>query len=267
MKNKSKHLEDKAKSIRKNVVEMITLAQSGHLGSSLSCVEIMLALYSEIMRHDPKNPNWENRDRFVLSKGHAAPTLYSVLSEVGYFPNSVLRTLRRIDGDLPGHPDMNRTIGVDCSTGSLGQGISIAVGMALGAKMDKREFNVYVLLGDGELQEGQVWEALMSARHFKLNNLTLIIDRNKFQSEGETEKILCLEPLAEKLKIFGHVVEIDGHDFSQIAEALSFKCDLPKIIIAHTIKGKGVSFMEGNNEWHGRIPSEKEMKRALDELK
>jgi transketolase len=249
---------------------MIAKAGSGHPGGSLSAVEILTVLFFKVMRHDPANPQWAERDRFVLSKGHAAPTLYAALAESGYFPVAELDTLRKLGSRLQGHTDRTATPGVEMSAGSLGQGLSFAIGMALAARLDSKSYRVYVLLGDGECDEGQVWEAAMSAAHFKVDNLTAIVDHNKIQLDGWNREIMNLEPLGEKWRSFGwHVIEVDGHSFDQLLAALDEAILVkgkPTVIIAHTIKGKGVSFMENNVEFHGRAPTPEETQRALREL-
>lgn len=250
-------LREIARNTRKLILESLAEAGSGHPGGSLSAVEILVALYFYKMRHDPKNPKWEDRDRFILSKGHAAPLLYSILAQAGYFPIEELKTLRKLGSRLQGHPDF-RTPGVEYCGGSEGIGLSVAIGMALAAKLDNKSYRVYVLLGDGELQEGQIWEAAMCASKYKLDNLTAIIDRNGIQQDGLTEQIMPLEPLAAKWRDFNwNVIQIDGYDFNQIIDALDKAeetINRPTVIIAHTIKGKGVSFMEWSPEWHGKAP-------------
>ncbi len=263
-------LELISKKLRRHILEMTTEAASGHPGGSLSAVEIVTALYFSKLRHNPKDPKWGDRDRFVLSKGHAAPLLYAALAESGYFPVSELKTLRQISGRLEGHPDMNKVPGVEISTGSLGQGISAAVGMALAGKMDKKDYRVYALLGDGEIQEGEVWEAAMSAAHYKLDNLTAFLDRNKLQISGDVEKVMSIEPVTEKWKAFGwNVIEIAGHDLKQILSAIEQAENTkgkPTMIIADTIKGKGVSFMEGMYGYHGKALTKEQLAQALKEL-
>lgn len=254
--------------LRKTVLRMVAEAGSGHLGASLSAIEILAILYFMKMRHDPKNPSWPDRDRFILSKGHAAPSLYAVLAEAGYFPREELMSLRDMGSMLQGHPD-TRIPGVDASTGSLGQGLSIAVGMALSAKMDGSKYRVYALLGDGELDEGQIWEAALTATHHGLDNLTAIVDNNGYQLTGKTEDVKSLDPLGEKWRAFGwKTIEADGHDPASILDALDV-CDMtvgsPSVIIAKTTKGKGVSFMEGNR-FSRRSPDTEELKHALSEL-
>ncbi len=263
-------LEEMARKLRRHVVSMIATAGSGHPGGSLSAAEIVTALYFKVMYHNSKDPRWPNRDRFILSKGHAAPILYAALAESGYFPIEELKTLRKLDSRLQGHTDMNVTPGVEMSAGSLGMGLSFAIGVALAARLDAKTHRTYVLLGDGECNEGQIWEAAMSAAHFKLDNVTAIIDYNSIQLTGWTKNIMQLEPLREKWQAFGwHVIEIDGHDFNQILSSLDKAREIktrPTIILAHTIKGKGVSFMENKASFHGKAPSPEETERALNEL-
>ncbi len=263
------NLKAKAKAIRRLIIEMITEAGSGHPGGSLSCVEIITCLYFHIMRHRPEEPNWADRDRFILSKGHCCPTLYSALALSGYFDLSHLKTLRRLGSILQGHPDMLTTPGIEVSTGSLGQWFSVAGGMALSAKIDKSDSRIYVLLGDGETQEGQVWEAAMSAAHYRLSNLTAFLDYNKLQIDGRVEDIMAIEPVRLKWEAFGwDVAEINGHSIPEIIESCdeAKSSNKPSMIIAHTIKGKGVSFMEGKAEWHGVAPTKDEAERALLEI-
>ncbi len=269
---KIKELESKAKVIRRHIVEMTSRAESGHPGGSLSCTDIITALYFYKMRHNPKHPEWPDRDRFVLSKGHAAPALYGALAESGYFPVSYLKTLRQIGSSLQGHPDMVSLPGIAMSTGSLGQGLSAAVGITLAARIDKKNYRVYALIGDGESQEGQIWEAAMTAGHHKLENLIVILDHNKLQIDGKVEDIKGIEPLADKWRAFRwKVIEgVNGHDMTSIINALDQAertSGGPKMIIAETIKGKGVSFMEWNNEFHGRAPKKEELEQAIKELK
>ena len=264
-----KRLEDKARKIRKHVINMIYEAGSGHPGGSLSCVDILTTLYFHTMHHNTLEPELADRDRFILSKGHAAPALYAILAEAGYFPIEELQSLRKIGSMLQGHPD-SKVPGVEVSSGSLGQGLSVASGIALAGKLDKKAYKVYTLLGDGECDEGQVWEAAMLASHYKLDNLTAIVDRNGLQIDGLTEKIMCLEPIAGKWKAFGwHVIEIDGNKIGKIIAALDDAKSIrgrPTAIIAHTFKGKGISFMEWINAFHGRALSKEEMEIALQEL-
>lgn len=264
-------LRQKAKNFRREILIMTTQAGSGHPGGSLSAIDVMTALFFHQMRVDPKNPKWEDRDRFVLSKGHCCPALYAVLAELGFFPKEALSTLRKVGSILQGHPDMNLTPGVEMSTGSLGQGLSVACGMALAGKLDNKGYRVFCMLGDGEVDEGSVWEAAMAARHYKLDNLTAILDRNEMQIDGTTEHIMCLEPLSDKWEAFGwKTLVIDGHDMHQILDTLDLAKSVkgkPTIIIAKTIKGKGVSFMENRLEYHGRALTKEELACALDELK
>ena len=257
-------------SIRKDIVSMIHGAKSGHPGGSLSAVEILTALYFDQMNIDPTNPKMEDRDRFVLSKGHAAPALYATLAQRGYFAKEELNNLRQLGSMLQGHPDMKKVPGVEMSTGSLGQGFSVACGMAMAAKLDNAPWNVYALLGDGEVQEGIIWEAAMSAAHYKLDNMIAFLDYNGLQIDGEVESVMNINPIEDKFKTFGwNVITIDGHDFDQIFAALDMAkdtVDKPTMIIAKTIKGKGVSFMENQASWHGSAPSEEQLEQALSEL-
>ena len=265
-----KSLKDRAKAIRKHVLMMTTEAASGHPGGSLSAIDIITVLYFHKMSHKPDSPEWEDRDRFVLCKGHAAPALYAALAESGYFPKEELINFRHINSFLEGHPCRKRVPGVDVSTGSLGQGLSVACGIAAGGKLDKKPFRVYALLGDGENQEGQVWEAAMAAAHYKLDNLVAIIDRNGLQIDGPTEKVMSLEPLELKWASFGwNVIKIDGHNMGEIIAALDTawkNLGKPTAIIAITTKGKGISFMEGIREYHGKPLSKEQLCDALREL-
>jgi len=262
-------LETISRELRRDIVRMIGLAGSGHPGGSLSCVEILACLYFYKMRHRPGEPDWPLRDRFVLSKGHAAPALYAVLARCGYFDREELWRLRRLGSMLQGHPDRLRTPGVEISTGSLGQGLSAACGMALGLRMDGIPSRVYALIGDGESQEGGIWEAAMLAAHQRLGNLTAILDNNGMQIDGRCCEVVSLGDLPAKWRSFGwEVQEVDGHDVLEICEALD-RADAargPGIVIAHTVKGKGVSFMENNVDFHGKAPTREEMERALEEL-
>ncbi|MHB8945465.1 MAG: transketolase [Bacillota bacterium] len=264
---------EKARDIRRHIIEMIAAAKSGHPGGSLSATDILSALYFRVMRIDPARPDWPDRDRFVLSKGHGAPALYATLAERGYFPVEELKTLRRLHSRLQGHPDMRKTPGVEASTGSLGQGLSMANGMALAGRLDGRDWRVYVLLGDGECEEGQVWEAAMAASHYRLDSVTAFLDYNGLQIDGPIEKVMSPNPLPEKWRAFGwHVVEIDGHDFTQILGAVEEAKKTkgrPTMIVARTVKGKGVSFMENEADWHGKAPSPEQAEQAeqaLDQL-
>ena len=263
-------LKEKAKEIRKSIVSMITEAKSGHPGGSLSATDILTALYFSEMNVDPANPKMEGRDRFVLSKGHAAPAIYATLAEKGYFSKDELMTLRKFGSRLQGHPDMKKLPGIEISTGSLGQGLSVANGMALNAKIFDENYRTYVVLGDGEIQEGQIWEAAMTAAHYKLDNLCAFLDNNNLQIDGNVSEIMGVEPLDKKWEAFGwNVIKIDGHDFEQILSALdkARECkDKPTMVIAKTIKGKGVSFMENVCGFHGVAPTLEELERALAEL-
>lgn len=259
-----------SKDVRKNIIEMIYEAKSGHPGGSLSCADIITYLYFSKMKIDANNPKDINRDRFVLSKGHAAPALYSVLAEKGFFKKEELKNLRKVGAMLQGHPDAKNIPGVDVSTGSLGQGISNAVGMALGLKSEKNLAKVYTLLGDGEIQEGLVWEAAMAAGHYKLDNLVAILDYNGLQIDGKNDEVMTVSPVDKKFENFGwNVVVCDGHDYDEIHkvfESLEATSGKPNLIIAKTIKGKGVSFMEDQAGWHGQAPSYEEKEKALEEI-
>ncbi len=259
-----------AADIRKDIITMITEAGSGHPGGSLSAADILTVLYFREMRVDSSNPRWEDRDRFVLSKGHAAPVLYAVLARKGFFPKEELLRLRKIDSMLQGHPDMKGTPGVDMSTGSLGQGFSASCGMAMAAKIDRKDYRVYTLLGDGELQEGIVWEAAMFAAHYRLDNLTAIIDNNGLQIDGANEEIMSVDPITDKFRAFGwNVVETDGHCIEDIIMSIDKAKQTkgaPTVIVAKTIKGKGVSFMENEVDWHGKAPKEEQKLQALREF-
>jgi transketolase len=270
MNNSLEDLKRIAVEIRKDIVSMLTESASGHPGGSLSAVEILTTLYFKEMNINPQKNRDLNRDRFVLSKGHAAPVLYSTLARRGYFDVKELMTLRKFGSMLQGHPNMNDLAGVDMSTGSLGQGISAAVGMALAGKLDKKEYRVYTLLGDGELEEGQVWEASMSAAHYKLDNLTAFVDHNGLQIDGPVEEVMSPEPVSDKFRAFGwHVIDVDGHNFEElinaVEEAKSTK-GKPTMIVCKTVKGKGVSFMENMASWHGSAPNAEQCSQALKEL-
>jgi transketolase len=264
-------LETMAKKIRRHIVEMIGRAGSGHPGGSLSATDIVTCLYFNILRYDPVNPKWPDRDRFILSKGHAAPVLYSALAEAGYIPLESLSTLRKINSILQGHADSHHTPGVELTAGSLGQGLSFSIGVALAGRLSSKTYRVYTLLGDGECDEGQVWEAAMAAAHFKVDNLTAIVDNNGLQIDGWNKDVMSLDPFTDKWKAFGwHVIEIDGHRIPQILEAFKEAQSVkgkPSVIIAHTIKGKGVSFMENQAGFHGKAPNAEQVKIALEELK
>lgn len=259
-----------AAKIRKHAIEGIYSAASGHPGGSLSIADLLALLYFEVMNADPKNPKDENRDRLVLSKGHCAPALYGALAERGYFPPEDIKTLRRIDSYLQGHPDMKGVPGVDMSTGSLGQGISAANGMAIAGKIDKKNYRVYAILGDGELEEGQVWEAAMFAAQYKLDNLTAFVDFNGLQIDGKITEVMSPCPIDEKFRAFGwNVCVVDGHDIDALREAIAAAAKVkgqPSVIIMKTIKGKGVSFMENDASWHGSAPNEEQYKQAMAEL-
>jgi transketolase len=268
--NNNEDLQAVAKRLRRDIVTMIAKAGSGHPGGSLSAVEIVTALYWKIMRHKPADPQWPDRDRFILSKGHAAPVLYAALAECGYFPKSELATLRQLDSRLQGHADRTATPGVEMSSGSLGQGLSFAIGCALAGRLDKKSWRVYALLSDGECDEGQIWEAAMSAAKFEPDNLTAIVDNNGIQLSGFNRDIMPLEPFSKKWGAFGwQVFEVDGHDFSQLLDAFGKAQEVrgkPAVIIAHTVKGKGVSFMENNVDFHGKAPNAEQLEKALEEL-
>ena len=269
--SEKKQLQMEACKVRMGVIEGTHGAKSGHPGGSLSAADVFTYLYFKEMNIDPKNPKWEERDRFVLSKGHTAPGLYAALANRGFFPVEDLPTLRHIDSYLQGHPNMNTVPGVDMSTGSLGQGVSVAVGMALGAKYQGKTYRVYTLLGDGEIQEGQVWEACMAASHYKLDNLCVIVDNNGLQIDGDIAKVMSPYPIVDKLEAFGfHVEAVDGHDFEALEAAFQKAKEVkgaPTAIVMSTTKGKGVSFMENNAGWHGKAPNDEEYAKAMDELK
>ena len=264
-------LQKTACNIRMGIIESTHAAKCGHPGGSLSATEMFTYLYFKEMNIDPKNPKWEGRDRFVLSKGHTAPGLYAALANRGFFPVEDLLTLRRIDSYLQGHPNMNTVPGVDMSTGSLGQGVSVAVGMAKGAKYTGKQNRVYTLLGDGEIQEGQVWEACMAAAHYKLDNLCIVVDNNGLQIDGNIADVMSPYPIVDKLVAFGFDVQaIDGHDFDEIEAAFAHARTVsgkPSAIVIKSVKGKGVSFMENNAGWHGKAPNDAEYAQAMAELK
>ena len=269
--SEKKQLQMEACKVRMGVIESTHGAKAGHPGGSLSAADVFTYLYFKEMNIDPKNPKWEERDRFVLSKGHTAPGLYAALANRGFFPVEDLPTLRHIDSYLQGHPNMNTVPGVDMSTGSLGQGVSVAVGIALGAKYQGKTYRVYTLLGDGEIQEGQVWEACMAASHYKLDNLCVIVDNNGLQIDGDIAKVMSPYPIVDKLEAFGfHVEAVDGHDFEALEAAFRKAKEVkgaPTAIVMSTTKGKGVSFMENNAGWHGKAPNDQEYAKAMDELK
>lgn len=259
-----------AKQLRVDIIRMIEAAGSGHPGGSLSVIDLLTVLYLKFLRHDPKRPDWPERDRVILSKGHACPALYAVMAYTGYFPKENLMTLRKLGSPLQGHPDRLKLPGIEFSSGSLGQGLSVGIGMALAAKLDKKDFKTYVILGDGEIQEGQCWEALMAAPKFKLDNLIMILDHNNGQIDGHVDEVMPIDPMEDKLKSFGwEVSAIDGHDFAQIDKAFTQAQKaggMPHAIVAKTVKGKGVSFMENVIAWHGKAPNKEEADRAVEEI-
>jgi len=266
-----RELEETAVAIRSSIIDMICTAKAGHPGGSLSATDIVTALYFRIMRIDPQNPTWSDRDRFILSKGHACPVWYASLAERGYFDKAHLKTLRQLGSILQGHPDMHKTPGIDMTVGSLGHGLSVGLGMALSAKLNKKDYQVYVIIGDGETQEGSIWEAAMAAPKWKLDNLTAILDYNHLQNDYSVEEVMPIHPVIEKWRAFNwHVLEIDGHDMTEIVTALE-KAKThqgePTIIVANTIKGKGVSYMENVCEWHGKAPSQEQAEMALNEIR
>lgn len=263
-------LKKKAALVRKHILTEVYSASSGHPGGSLGSAEIFTYLYMKEMNVDPANPKWEDRDRFVLSKGHCSPGLYAALAVRGFFPEEDLEGFRAIDSYLQGHPSMKDVPGVDMSTGSLGQGISTAVGMALAGKIDNKDYRVFSLLGDGEVEEGQVWEATMAAAHYKLDNLTAFLDHNGLQIDGNISDVMCPESVADKFKAFcWHVITVDGHDLEAIEAAVEEAKNTkgkPTMIVAETVKGKGVSYMEGDYGWHGKAPNDEEFKIAMQEI-
>ncbi|MCR4875686.1 MAG: transketolase [Clostridiales bacterium] len=261
-------LAEKARQYRLDVLDMLYTCQSGHPGGSLSCVEILQALYENVLKYDPKNPKWADRDRMVLSKGHACPTLYAILADKGFFPREELKTLRAFGSHLQGHPDMNKCPGIDASTGSLGQGASWAVGYALAGKRPEHHFNVYCVTGDGESQEGMIWESAMAAAHFHLDNLTVLLDHNGLQIDGTNDQVMSLGDICAKYEAFGwEVMTVDGHDVDAITEAVKKpRCGKPRFICCNTVKGKGVSFMENQVGWHGKPMSQADYEAARREL-
>lgn len=270
MSGRDVELRQTAAAMRRNILQMIYAAKSGHPGSALSSADLLTVLYWDELNIDPSNPTWEERDRLLLSKGHACPVLYATLAMKGYFEIERLATLRQIDGILQGHPDMNKTPGVDYTTGSLGNGLSIGLGMALAARLDRRAYRTYVVLGCGEMQEGLVWEAMMAAAKWDTDNLCAIVDYNGLQLDGHNDEVMPLGDLPAKLASFDwHVIECDGHDITAIrqsfAEARSAK-GKPSVVVAHTVKGKGVSYMENEVGWHGRVPDEEQFQQAMAEL-
>ncbi len=267
MSNKLITLKKQSNIARQKIIEITTEVESGHLAGSLSCTDILVVLYFKILKHNPKKPNWEKRDRFILSKGHAAPAFYTVLAMSGYFKEEELYSLRKINSRLQGHPDSKKLPGVEISTGSLGQGLSAAVGMALGYKYDKKDGQIYCLVGDGECDEGQIWEAAMFASSNDLENITVIIDRNRYQIDGRTEEVLKLEPFEGKWNSFGwETKEIDGHNLEEIQKSLKDSRGRRVVIIANTIKGKSVSFLENNNKYHSKPCCREDCEKAVDEL-
>lgn len=266
---KIKELRRLSAEARQTMVEALIAAGCGHPGGAFSCIDVLIALYFEILKIDPKNPKWRERDYFILSKGHSSVALYTALALRGFFDKEILKTFRQDNSILSGHPDMHKVPGVEMSTGSLGHGLSVGVGLALAAKLDKKKHKIYVMMGDGETQEGSIWEAAMSAAHYKLDNLIGIVDRNKIQIDGFTEEIMTLEPYKEKWSAFGwEVKEINGHDMEDIVTTLKnvpFKPSKPSLIISNTIKGKGLSFMENNVEWHGKAVKDEYVESARAE--
>jgi len=269
---KLQNLQDEAKNLRRDILLMLSESGSGHPGGSLSAIDVIAYLFLAEMRYDPANPGWEDRDRFILSKGHAAPALYAVLAYRGYFSRKLLKTLRKLGSPLQGHPDSRKLPGVESSTGSLGQGISVAGGIALAGKIDKKDYRVFSLVGDGEIEEGQVWEAAMACAHFKLDKLCLFVDNNGLQIDGLVSDVMSVYPIAEKFKAFGwNTLEIDGHDFNQIESAVeTFKASAgsgkPTAVVCKSVKGKCISFMENKASWHGIAPNKEETEKALEEL-
>lgn len=267
---KVKELQQIARDLRRDVIYMVSKAKSGHVGGSLSAAEIVTALYFSEMRVAPEQPRWPDRDRFVMSKGHCCPILYAALCRKGYFGREVLDTLREVHSPLQGHPDMRKTPGLDMSSGSLGNGLSIGLGMALASRANEKDYRVYVLMGDGEQEEGAIWEAAMAASHMKVDNLVGIVDCNKLQLIGRVEDVMNIAPLAEKWRAFGwNVLEINGNDMEAVLDALDKVRDVkgkPSVILADTVKGKGVSFMENQVQWHSKAPNEEEAARAIREL-
>ena len=264
-------LQKIAADIRFNIIDMICTAAAGHPGGALSAADIVTALYFRVMRINPQDPAWPDRDRFILSKGHACPVWYAALAEKGYFDKAHLQTLRCIDSILQGHPDMNKTPGIDMTAGSLGQGLSVGVGMALSGKLMQKDFHVWIVIGDGESQEGSIWEASMAAAKLKLDNLTAILDYNHLQNDDSVDVLMPIDPPIDKWKAFGwHVIEIDGHNMTEIVEALETAKTIkgiPTMIVANTVKGKGVSYMENVCEWHGKAPNKELAEKAISEIR
>lgn len=270
-KQEIKQLEEKAKAVRRGIIEAVYNGQSGHPGGSLSIADIMTVLYFYEMKIDPRNPKWEKRDRLILSKGHCSPALYSCLANRGFFETEKLKTFRQIDSILQGHPDMKQIQGVDMTTGSLGQGLSCANGMAIIGKQENEDYRVYCILGDGEIEEGQIWEAAMTASKYKLDNLCVIVDNNNLQIDGTIKEVMSPYPIDEKFRSFGfQIIQINGHDIEEIIKAFEVAKNVkgkPTCIIAKTIKGKGVSFMENQVGWHGKAPNTEQYEQAIEELK
>ena len=269
-KSEIQELEKKARKVREDIIDEVYYAQSGHPGGSLSIADILTVLYFREMNVNPEKPNWEDRDRLVLSKGHCSPALYSCLANRGFFPIEDLKTFRNINSHLQGHPDKNKVPGVDMTTGSLGQGLSAANGMAIAGKMNKKSYRVYCILGDGEIEEGQIWEAVMAANKYKLDNLCVIVDNNNLQIDGTIEEVMSSYPIDEKFKSFGfQVINIDGHDIEEIIKAFEVAKNVkgrPTCIIAKTIKGKGITFMENQVGWQGKVPNQEQYEQAMKEL-
>ncbi len=264
-------LKEIAKKVRRGIIEAVYSGKSGHPGGSLSCTDILVDLFFNEMRINPDEPRMEDRDRCILSKGHASPAIYSTLANRGFFPVEDLKTFRKTDSYLQGHPDMNKIPGIDMTSGSLGQGLSVANGMAIAGKLDDKDYYVYVIMGDGEIAEGQIWEAALTSAHYKLNNVIAFVDFNGLQIDGPVKEVMNVTPIKEKFEAFGwNALEIDGHDFNAIHKAIvkaKKSKDKPTVIVAHTVKGKGVSFMENQVGWHGKAPSDEEYKIAIEELK
>lgn len=264
-------IQEKAKEIRKDIITEVYYAKSGHPGGSLSIADIMAVLYFDELRINEKDPKWEDRDRLILSKGHCSPALYAALAERGFFKKEELKTFRKLGSKLQGHPDLNKVPGVDMTSGSLGQGLSVANGIAIAGKMDNKDYRVYVIVGDGEIEEGQIWEAAMTSSKYKLDNLCLIVDNNNLQIDGTIEEVKSSYPIDKKFESFGfNVLQIDGNNIEEILRAFYIAKNTkhkPTCIIAKTVKGKGISFMENKAEWHGKAPSEEEYNQAMEELK
>ena len=263
-------LKSISKRIRIKILHMLTLAGSGHTGGSLSAADVATAIYFSKMKFDPANPQWEDRDRFIMSKGHAAPLIYAIMAAAGYFPKETIDTLRKVESPLQGHPCCKRLPGIEVSTGSLGQGLSVANGMALGLRLDNNPARVYCIMGDGEIQEGQIWEAAMTAAHYNIDNICAVVDNNELQIDGPVEEVMGIQPVHDKWEAFGwHTISIDGHDMEEILRALDEAENTkgkPTVIIANTTKGKGVSFFENKVEYHGAAPSQDEFERAVKEI-